>query len=263
MNRRRFLAAAAASTGIATAGCIGGADGEDGVYAFDADPATVPRPVLADAGYEGEDPEPFEIETEFDEFGIDAAVSVTTWTAVYANPDRGASMFVASTPDATVLGQSVNPLVRADNAEVIRRLLERVGDDADVDEDEFEEHGSESRRILGEDVDVQTFETRLEGVDPDDVDIDPDDVDIDPDDVDIDPDDPDAVDPSDAEDIDSDDIDSDDVDADDIDADDDMPVLIHLATVGHRDDVVALVGIHPTVVDERETLLSLMAETEH
>ena len=235
MNRRRFLAAAAASTAFATAGCIGGVGGEDGVYAFDADPATVPAATLADAGYEGDDPEPFEIETEFTEFGIDATVSVTTWTTVYANPDRGASLFVTSTPDATVLGQSVNPLVRADNAEVIRRLLERVGDDADVDEEQLEQRDSETRHILGESVEVNTFETTL------DVDLDG----VDPDDVDVE------------------EVGSEDVDPDEFDAEDGMPVLIHIATVGHGDDVVALVGIHPTAVDERETHLSLMEKTEH
>ena len=255
MNRRRFLAAAAASTAFATAGCIGGVGGEDGVYAFDADPATVPAATLADAGYEGDDPEPFEIETEFTEFGIDATVSVTTWTTVYANPDRGASLFVTSTPDATVLGQSVNPLVRADNAEVIRRLLERVGDDADVDEEQLEQRDSETRHILGESVEVNTFETTLDvdldGVDPDDVDVEEvGSEDVDPDEFD-------------ADDVDPDDFDADDVDPDEFDAEDGMPVLVHIATVGHGDDVVALVGIHPTAVDERETHLSLMEKTEH
>ncbi|WP_418282236.1 DUF6517 family protein [Halorubrum sp. DTA98] len=244
MYRRRFLAAAAVPASIATAGCIGGADGEDGVYAFDADPATIAGDVLAADGYEGDDPDPFEIESEFAEFGIDATVSVTTWTAVYANPDRGASLFVASTPDATVVGQSVNPLVRADDAEVIRRLIERVGDDADVDEDAFEERGSQTRRILGTDVEVHTFEAEL------DVDVDPDDVDIDPDDVGA----------ENADDVDAEDTD---IDPEGVPADGDVPVLVHFGTVEHGDDVIALVGIHPAAVDEQETLLSLMETTEH
>lgn len=234
MPRRRVLTVAAASTAIAATGCIGGADGEDGVYEFDAAPATVPQTALADAGYEGEDPEPFEIETEFDEFGIDAAVSVTTWTAVYANPDRAATLFVTSTPDATVLGQSVNPLVRADDAEVIRRLLDRASDDADVDEEEFEEHGSETRRILGEDVEIQTFETEL-------------DLDIGPEDIEGD----------------VDDAEESDVDPHRYDTGEGTPVLVHVGTVEHGDDVVALVGLHPVAVEERDALFSLMENTEH
>lgn len=305
--RRRFLAAAAASTAVAAAGCLGGAEGEDGVYAFDADPAVVPVEARETAGYEGSEPESFEIETEFGEFGIDAAVSVTTWTATYANPDRGGSLVVASTPDATILGQSVNPLARADEGEVVRRLFDRVQDEAegvDVDDDEFEDRGSETRRILDTEVAVTTFATTMDvdpdtlpdGMDADDLPdgVDPDDLPDDADPDDVDPDDlPDDVDPEDLpDDVDVGDIVSGDADAADVDvgdiiggdadgstdpdgadepdsgADDGndaaggLPVLVHVATVAHDDDVVALVGIHPEFVDEREPLVSLMESVE-
>ncbi|MFO8114627.1 MAG: DUF6517 family protein, partial [Halorubrum sp.] len=43
----------------------------------------------------------------------------------------------------------------------------------------------------------------------------------------------------------------------------DVPVFLYLATVQHEDDVIALIGIHPTAVDARDSVLSLMEQVEH
>ncbi len=43
----------------------------------------------------------------------------------------------------------------------------------------------------------------------------------------------------------------------------DVPVFLYVATVQHEEDVVALVGIHPTAVDARNSVLSLMEQVEH
>jgi len=91
-----------------------GAGGENGSYEFDAEPASVPSSAASEAGgYEGEEPKPFTIEQEFDVAGVNAQVSATTWAAGYENSENGSALFVASTPNASVGGQSVNPLVRA------------------------------------------------------------------------------------------------------------------------------------------------------
>lgn len=222
MYRRRFLATTAAlSVPLATAGCLGG---EDGGYEFDAAPATIAAATLADAGYEHEEPEPFTVENEFEAAGVEVHVSATTWSAAYANPDREAALFAVSTPDATVAGQSVNPLVRGGDGELLRRILERVGDDTDdVDADEFERRGSETRRILGTETDVSTFEGRIDAGAAGSVDS-----------------------------------------ATDAGGESgDVPVLVHFATVEHDGDVVVLAGVHPRPVDERETILSLMEAVEH
>ena len=226
MYRRRLLGALAATGAVAVAGCLGG---EDGSYEFDAEPASVPAGVLADAGYAGEEPEPFHVEQSVDLPGVEARVSVTTWVAGYENPERGAALFVASTPNATVAGQSVNPLVRAEPAELLRRLIDQGegGPDGD-DVDEIEERGTETRELLGQSVEVTTFEAQV--------------------DLDVDEE---AL--ADAEGVEG---------AEGLD-DGEVPALVHVATVEHREDVIALVGVHPRAVDEAGTLLSLMEAVEH
>jgi hypothetical protein len=222
MKRRGLLAAIAASTSVAVAGCAGG---EDGSYEFDASPARIPPNAASEAGYEGEPPESFVIEQEFDVAGVNAQVSATTWVAGYQNQNNGSGLFVASTPDASVGGQSVNPLVRADDAELIRRLLEQAdqrgigGEGTDVQAEDIEERGSETRTILGQEVEVSILETTVDAQ------------------------------------VSAGDNQSGNVE--------DVPVFLYVATVQHEEDVVALVGVHPTAVDARESVLSLMEQVEH
>lgn len=220
MHRRELIAGVATAAAVAVAGCTGG---EDGNYEFDAEPARIPENAASAAGYETEEPEAFTIEQEFDFAGVDGRVSATTWAAGYENTENGSALFVASTPDATVAGQSVNPLVRANDAELIRRLLEQadeqgVTDDADIEADDIETRGTETREILGEEVEISVLETTVDaGVDdgaPDE-------------------------------------------------EFEDVPVLLYVSTVQHRDDVIALVGVHPVPVDAREDLLDLMETVEH
>lgn len=222
MHRRGLLAAIAASTSVAVAGCAGGGNGS---YEYDADPARIPSEAASDAGYEGEEPESFTIEQEFDVAGVNAQVSATTWVAGYENPDNGSALFVASTPDASVGGQSVNPLVRADDAELIRRLLEQAnqrgigGEGTSVDAEDIESRGSETRTVLGQEVEVSILETTINA-----------------------------------------EIDAGNGQSGSVE---DVPVYLYVATVQHDGDVIALVGVHPTAVEAGESVLSLMEQVEH
>ena len=222
MHRRGLLAAIAASTSVAVAGCAGG---EDGSYEYDAAPARVSSEAASDAGYEGEEPESFTIEQEFDVAGVNAQVSATTWVAGYENQENGSALFVASTPDAAVGGQSVNPLVRADDAELIRRLLEQAGErgiggeGTDVEAEDIESRGSETRTVLGQETEVSVLETTMNA----------------------------AVEAGNNQ----------------SGSTEDVPVFLYVATVQHDGDVVALVGVHPTAIDARDAVLSLMEQVEH
>ena len=222
MHRRGLLAAIAASTSVAVAGCAGG---ENGSYEFDAAPARVPSPAASEAGYEGGEPESFTIEQEFDVAGVNARLSATTWAAGYQNPDNGSALFVASTPNASVGGQSVNPLVRASNTELIRRLLDQVdqrgigGQGTDIETDNIEERGSETRTILGQEVEISILETTVDA-----------------------------------------DVNAGDGQSGSVE---DVPVYLYVGTVQHEEDVIALVGVHPTAVDASDSLLSLMEQVEH
>ena len=222
MHRRGLLAAIAASSSVALAGCAGG---EDGSYEYDASPARIPSEAASGAGYTGEEPESFTIEQEFDVAGVNDQVSATTWIAGYENQNNGSALFVASTPNASVGGQSVNPLVRADDAELIRRLLEQVeqrgigGEGTDIQAEDIENRGSETRLILGKEVEVSILETTI--------------------DVDVE------------------------AGSGQSGSAENVPVFLYVATVQHDDDVVALIGVHPTAVDVRDSVLSLMEQVEH
>jgi len=222
MHRRGLLAAIAASTSVAVAGCTGG---EDGSYEYDAEPARIPSEAASAAGYEGEEPESFTIEQEFEVAGANAKVSATTWVAGYENQDNGSALFVASTPNASVGGQSVNPLVRADDAELIRRLLEQAnergigGDGTEVQADDIESRGSETRTVLDQEVEVSILETTIDA-----------------------------------------EVDAGDGQSGSVE---DVPVFLYVATVQHEGDVIALIGVHPTAVDARDSVISLMEQVEH
>ena len=220
MKRRGLLAALAATGTVAVAGCAG----EDGSYEFDAEPAQIPESAYADSDYSGQDPESFTIEQEFNAAGVNAQVSATTWIARYTNETVGSALFVASTPNAMVAGQSVNPLVRLEGAELIQRLLDQVdqqgvGGGADIEASEIEARGEETRTVFGEDVTVSIFETTVSA----------------------------EVNGSNGQ----------------SGSVDDVPVLLYIATVQHNDDVIAMVGIHPVEIDQSEQLLSMMESVEH
>ncbi len=157
--RTRIVAALAVV--VLLAGCTGGA------YSFESSPADVPEDALADAGYEDAEPEPFTINESIEVAGVSADVTATSWTATYPNPDRQSSLVVASTPDATVAGQSVNPVVRLSNEELLQRVLSQAEQAGGPNASDVEVVGSETRTVLGAETEVTTFATttQVEGED--------------------------------------------------------------------------------------------------
>ncbi|ELZ60604.1 MULTISPECIES: DUF6517 family protein [Halorubrum] len=220
MKRRGLLAALAASTTVAVAGCAG----QDQSLDLSADPARIPKSAYAD-GFSGQDPKSFSIDRKFNASGVNVEVSATTWVAQYTNEEVGSALFVASTPNESVAGQSVNPLVRAEGADLIRRLLNQVdqqgigGNGTEIQTDDIEEVGEETRTVLGEDVTVSVLETTV------------------------------SADVSDAN--------------GQSGSVDDIPVLVYIGTVQHDDDVIAMIGVHPQEIDQSEQLLSMMGAVEH
>ncbi|WP_096393530.1 DUF6517 family protein [Halorubrum trapanicum] len=227
MKRRGLLAAVAASASVAVAGCAG----QDGSYEFDAEPARVPESAYADSEYNGQEPESFSIDREFNVTGVNARVTATTWIARYVNPTTQSALFVASTPNASVAGQSVNPLVRVEGADLIRQLLNQVtqqgvgGGNADIQTDDIESRGEQTRTILGKETTVSKFETTVSA-----------------------------------------DVEGSNGQSGSVE---DIPVFLYLATVQHQaadadsEDVIALVGLHPVQVDQSEQLLAMMEAVEH
>lgn len=221
MKRRGLLAALAASTSVAVAGCAG----QNQSFDLDAEPAQIPESAYAD-GYSGQEPQSFSIDRGFNATGVNVEVSATTWVARYTNETIGSALFVASTPDESVAGQSVNPLVRADGAELIRQLLNKVdqqgvgGNGTDIQTDDIEEVGEETQTILGEeDVTVSKLATTVDA-----------------------------------------DVAGSNGQNGSVE---DVPVLVYITTVQHGDDVIVLVGVHPEEIDQSDQLLSMMGSVEH
>lgn len=221
MRRRRLLAAIAASGTVAVAGCAG----DDESYAFDAAPAQVPPQAAADAGYEGREPQSYTLEREFSVAGVNAQVSATTWATGYQNRENESALFVASTPNAMVGGESVNPLVQADETSLVRRLLEQAsqrdvgGAETDVQIHDIEERGSETRSILDQEVEISILEATVTA-----------------------------------------EFNLSETPNTTIE---ERPMFLYVATVQHDEDVVALVGVHPTAVDARDSVLALMETVAH
>lgn len=139
-----------------------------------ASPATVPADELATFGYVGDDPSEFTIERRVTLFDV----SVTNWIASYrkGGPDGGgetpstddldstaddeietATLVVLSTPDASVAGRSLNPLVRLSDGQLVATVLERLDGFDDVEIENVREVDAERRHILDDEVTVRTY----------------------------------------------------------------------------------------------------------
>lgn len=188
---------------VTLSGCLGSS------FTYVAEPATIESNDLSAAGYDDADPEAMAFEEEFTIAGQDIDVDVTTWAVTYERSLAEGQVSVISTPDASVLGQSVNPLARLSGAELLSRLLEETPSGDDSDFSEPEEVAVEERTILGQETTVRSYESIM------------------------------------------------DTDAGEV------PVMFHLATVQHGDDVILLLGVHPQEINEREPQLDLMESVTH
>ncbi|WP_430505248.1 DUF6517 family protein [Haloparvum sp. PAK95] len=146
-------AIAALAVVVLLAGCTGGA------LSFAASPATVDEAALDEANYTGQAPEQVTINETVEVAGMSKQVSATTWTASYAANDTPATLVVASTPDATVAGQSVNPIARLTGKELLQRVAQEIGNRDQVDLEDVEVVQRENREILGTQTEVTTFAT--------------------------------------------------------------------------------------------------------
>lgn len=133
------------------AGCVGGS------YTYAADPAEIDGGALGDAGYEHAEPEAIELDERFEIAGEGVDVEIRSWIAGYERSTGDGLLLVASTPDATVAGQSVNPLARLSGTELVTRILETSGE-GDGDLRDVEEVATEERTILGEQATVRSYE---------------------------------------------------------------------------------------------------------
>ena len=140
---------------VVLAGCAGGS------YSYAAEPASIDGSVLSDAGYEHAEPEAIEIDEQFEIAGEGVEIELRSWIAGYERSAGDGLLLVVSTPDATVAGQSVNPLARLSGGDLITRALE-ASDEGDGEVRDVEEVAVEERTILGQETTVRSYEGVLE-----------------------------------------------------------------------------------------------------
>jgi len=159
MNRRRALAVLGTVGLTGVAGCLG----EEMEYA--ADPAVIPDATAQ--GYEEDGPEEIEFDETIEAAGIEQDVHIRTWTASYADPDDETVVFLASTPDVSVAGVSVNPLARLSGADLIARVLDQGLGSADAEGgiQDIESEGEHELTVLDEERTLQEFSAVFEAED--------------------------------------------------------------------------------------------------
>ncbi|SFS44170.1 DUF6517 family protein [Halostagnicola kamekurae] len=126
MNRRSLLAGAAVLGTTSVAGCLG----TFGMAEHEASPASVDESARQDTGYEQTGVTEDTIEQSVDLAVFSQEVSVTNYITEHEKPitvgpltmDGGGGFLVVTTPQASVLGQELNPVSDMSPKELIERV---------------------------------------------------------------------------------------------------------------------------------------------
>ena len=217
MDRRRALTLIGTVGLTGVAGCVG----ENGEVTATATPAAIPEG--QQQGYEADGPQPMEINETVEFGGVSRDVSVSTWSAAYADPEEQTGVFLLSTPDVKAGGISLNPLTRLSGADLIVRIvnegLGQAGGDMAVESIEQETEITAS--VLGEDRAIPVFSAVL-----------------------------DTGSNGDAGGIEG-------------AENGEVPIRLYLLSFSHEGDVLLSVGFHPESVSASEEITSLMEAIEH
>jgi len=162
---RRLWIALAVTVALATAGCVGAAV-SDGDLVFESGETTIENGTLAEEGYELQRADVREFNTTIGGEGGNATrLVVRNHVASYGlDTDLPAGVGtvrvgVVTTPDASVAGRSVNPLLRMDTYEPAFRFL------PETDRSGFEKHDNYTVRPFDEPANVTVFATETDSPD--------------------------------------------------------------------------------------------------
>ena len=151
MQRRTFITAAGTAGLVGVAGC----SGVPNDLSFAAAPAAIESTVASDAGYETEGPNSFELERSVELAGESRMVRAETWVTAYAG--ETGPLVIFSTPNVTVLGQSLTPLAQLSGSELIARLLEELGGGSGLSITDLEPAGETPVTVFGQDATIEEF----------------------------------------------------------------------------------------------------------
>jgi len=151
---------------VVSAGCTGLITGD--TVEFTANEASVGDSALDSTGYEGQNASEQTIERDVSVGGQERTVRITNHYAAYARSGNVsgveapevAQFLVVSTPGAQMAGQTLNPLARLSNRELVDRVADRTGSIEDV---EFEENRTAEALDSEREVGVFTGTTTLDG----------------------------------------------------------------------------------------------------
>ena len=141
---------------VVSCGCLGSL-GPEGLQ-FTADPVSIDYRAVAAAGFELRGSDSFEVDQTVEVGGETRRVVVTSHTVTLRKEYRGAPLghvVALSTPQASVLGQGLNPLGTIDAEDLVGRVL---GRSPAVAVDDLERRGTVSMRALGEERTVDRFD---------------------------------------------------------------------------------------------------------
>lgn len=166
---RKGIATLAVLAIVLSAGCVGLVFG-DGIEES-ASPAAVEQSTLDETEFEYEDSETIEIDETVEAAGQERQVHATNHVAVYqqrsglmgGERQTGAFM-VVTTPDITVLGQSVNPAAQMSNRELVEEFEGQIESEVGQLED-LRHVDDRTETVLDSSTTVTTFaaETEIEG----------------------------------------------------------------------------------------------------
>lgn len=154
---RRSAAALALAVLVALAGCTGV------LVDRAAAPAVVSAADHVAAGYEAAPVAAVPVSVPVAVGPVVREVRATGTLAVYTSPERESAVFVLSTPDAELAGESVNPLLRLTDPETVTMALDALHEAGSAAEANVGEMGdvrpvaSEDRVVLGTPTTVTTY----------------------------------------------------------------------------------------------------------
>lgn len=148
---------------VASSGCVSVLSG--GTTTFESSPATVSDATLQETGYTAETNETETLEENVTVLGRERTVRVVNHVSVYDKEVslgtfgeiEGARFAVITTPDATALGQSLNPLADLSERELVDRFSGRYGGVSNVSH-----VNNRTVQSLGESRDVEKFTGTVE-----------------------------------------------------------------------------------------------------
>lgn len=146
---------------VFTAGCSGISLSSDRVE-LDAGETVVADSAVQEAGYELENSSTEELNETVEAGGREVRVIVRNHMAVYQKTGQpegmnAASVGVVTTPDASIAGQNLNPLVRLNETQ----LLEQFASEGDGST-EFQKEGNYTVQTLGGDAEVTVYRAQSE-----------------------------------------------------------------------------------------------------